>query len=102
MSWKNLNFRGMGEQLHACITKKEDTEGGKMLFDPTFSLKWVDNTIGKTSRLSISHSADTVLEAFRNILTLGTQQALIARGATDLQFPRLDVRNSATRLKFEE
>lgn len=92
----------MGEQLHASITKKEGLEEGMLNLDPTVSLKWIDNSIGKTSRISIAHTAENILESCHSALTVAAQRAVSMIGGPELLFHRNSVRSTTSSIVLQE
>ncbi len=93
----------MGEQLHASIMKKEGLEEGSLDLDPSISLKWIDNRIGKASRISFAYSADNVLQSCREVLTRAAHRAFSVCGeSSSNHHQRVSVRSTSTSLKLQE
>jgi hypothetical protein len=73
VTWRDTNFRGLGDTLDFTVTTKEGFEDGMLNLGPALKMKWQQNGIGRDSTVAVSHEEDSTLEYLGDILTTRMQ-----------------------------
>ena len=60
--FSDRNFRGLGQRFDFQVAKKEGKEIGTDALQPTITVKWSDNTIGKTTSISVGFDDESTLQ----------------------------------------
>ena len=60
--FSDRNFRGLGQRFDFQVAKKEGKEAGTDALQPTITVKWSDNNIGKTTSISIGFDDESTLQ----------------------------------------
>jgi hypothetical protein len=68
VSFGDKNFRGLGQKLDIQIAKKEGKERGTDDLTPTIFVKWSDNNIGKSTRISVVYEDESVIHDAADII----------------------------------
>jgi len=69
VSWRDINFRGLGEYLSVSIMKKEGLEEGIEDLNPSIHINWQDRTIGKQSKVAVNFDADHEFRTKRDLMS---------------------------------
>jgi hypothetical protein len=101
ISWKDSNFRGLGEYLSFSVMKKEGLEEGIQDLDPTIQVRWVDRSVGRDSTVSLSFEKENLIESNINLITTGVQKIYGRLAGGDSWVRRVPVQCTTVGVKLQ-
>jgi hypothetical protein len=100
LSFRDLNFRGLGQRLDLKIGLKEGVEKGTDELPPTIRIKWSDNKLGKSSRLSVGYDEESTFEDSADILPRERLERYLSLGLRNRE--RFETKIRKTYVNFKE
>ncbi|KAJ1438374.1 hypothetical protein B484DRAFT_444618 [Ochromonadaceae sp. CCMP2298] len=101
VTWKDSNFRGMGEYLSFSVMKKEGIEEGVQDLDPTIAVRWVDRTVGRDSQISFNFEKENLIESNINLVTNAVQRVYGSLAGGDSWVQRVPVQCTAVGVQLQ-
>jgi hypothetical protein len=101
VTWKDSNFRGMGEYLSFSVMKKEGIEEGVQDLDPTIAVRWVDRTVGRDSQISFNFEKENLIESNINLVTNAVHRVYSSLAGGDSWVQRVPVQCTAVGVQLQ-
>lgn len=100
VAYSDRNFRGLGQRFDLQMSKKEGKEFGTDELSPTIIVKWTDNSIGKSSSVSVGYERESRFEDGADIIPNMRLAPFMDMGA--LQGQRFETTMQRVFVRFKE
>jgi hypothetical protein len=99
--FSDRNFRGLGQRFDLQVAKKEGKESGTDALNPTISVKWTDNVIGKTTIISAGFDDESTLQDSADMVPTSQLEPRVQTGAKT-QLHRIQMNAKRAFVKFRD